>query len=75
LTLLIVAYAATHCPPPHGILKAGKWLRRGRLLMASPVHGDYRRCQAEIPLIVLSEFPRPALTGKVKGRWWIAKTL
>jgi hypothetical protein len=34
-------------------LKAGEWFRRGRLLMVSPVHGDYRRCQAEIPLIVL----------------------
>jgi hypothetical protein len=29
--------------------------------MVSPVHGDHRRCQAEIPLIVLSKFPRPAL--------------
>jgi len=29
--------------------------------MVSPVHGDYRRCQAEIPLIVLSRFPGPAL--------------
>src|SRR5258707_1033293 len=29
--------------------------------MVSPVHGDYRRCQAEIPRIVLSKFPRPAL--------------
>jgi hypothetical protein len=43
-------------------LKAGEWFRRGRLLMVSPVHGDYRRCQAEIPLIVLSKLPRPALT-------------
>src|SRR5216683_8000331 len=42
-------------------LKAGEWFRRGRLFMVSPVHGDYRRCQAEIPLIVLSRFPRPAL--------------
>jgi hypothetical protein len=42
-------------------LKAGEWFRRGRLVMVSPVHGDYRRCQAEIPLIVLSKFPRPAL--------------
>jgi hypothetical protein len=42
-------------------LKAGEWFRRGRLLMVSPVHGDYRRCQAEIPLIVLFGFPRPAL--------------
>jgi hypothetical protein len=38
-------------------LKAGEWFRRGRLFMVSPVHGDYRRCQAEIPLIVLSKFP------------------
>jgi hypothetical protein len=30
--------------------------------MVSPVHGDYRRCQAEIPLIVLSRFPGPALS-------------
>jgi hypothetical protein len=29
--------------------------------MISPVHGYYRRCQAEIPLIVLCRFPRPAL--------------
>src|SRR5260370_32978058 len=42
-------------------LKAGEWFRRGRLLMVSPVHGDYRRCQAEIPLIVLFRFPEPAL--------------
>src|SRR6266702_8106397 len=42
-------------------LKAGEWFRRGRLFMVSPVHGDYRRCQAEIPLIVLSRFPGPAL--------------
>ncbi|WP_316192482.1 MULTISPECIES: hypothetical protein, partial [unclassified Bradyrhizobium] len=25
-----------------------------------PVRGDYRRCQAETPLIVLSRFPGPA---------------
>src|SRR5690242_2059502 len=43
-------------------LKAGEWFRRGRLLMVSPVHGDYRRCQAETPLIVLFRFPGPALT-------------
>jgi len=30
--------------------------------MVSPVRGDYRRCQAEIPLIVLCRFPGPALT-------------
>jgi hypothetical protein len=29
--------------------------------MVSPVHGDYRRLQAEIPLIVLCRFPGPAL--------------
>jgi hypothetical protein len=43
-------------------LKAGEWFRRGRLLMVSPVHGDYRRCQAEIPPIVLFRFPGPALS-------------
>jgi hypothetical protein len=43
-------------------LKAAEWFRRGRLLMGSPVRGDYRRCQAEIPLIVLFKFPGPALT-------------
>src|SRR6201987_5293167 len=46
-------------------LKAGEWFRRGRLLMVSPVHGDYRRHQAEIPLIALSKFPRPALVSLV----------
>src|SRR5712664_1277753 len=44
-------------------LKAGEWFRRGRLFMVSPVRGDYRRSQAETPLIVLSRFPRPALLG------------
>src|SRR6266851_2834242 len=47
-------------------LKAGEWFRRGRLLMVSPVHGDYRRCQAEIPLIVLFRFPGPALGNSYK---------
>jgi hypothetical protein len=50
-------------------LKAGEWFRRGRLLMVSPVHGDYRRCQAEIPLIVLSKFPRPALSYFPAQNW------
>jgi hypothetical protein len=45
-------------------LKAGKWFRRGRLLMVSPVHGDHRRCQAEIPLIVLCRFPEPVLLSR-----------
>jgi hypothetical protein len=31
--------------------------------MVSPVHGDYRRYQAETPLIALSKFPRPALVA------------
>jgi hypothetical protein len=48
-------------------LKAGEWFRRGRLLMVSPVHGDYRRCQAEIPLIVLFRFPGPALSDEPTG--------
>src|SRR5229473_4571679 len=43
-------------------LKAGEWFRRGRLFMVSPVRGDHRRFQAEIPLIVLSRFPEPALS-------------
>jgi hypothetical protein len=43
-------------------LKAGEWFRRGRLFMVSPVYGDHRRFQAEIPLIVLSKFPEPALS-------------
>jgi hypothetical protein len=42
-------------------LNAGEWFRRGRLFMVSPVRGDHRRFQAEIPLIVLSKFPEPAL--------------
>jgi hypothetical protein len=29
--------------------------------MVSPVHGDYRRCQAETPLIDLFKFASPAL--------------
>src|SRR5271169_4344523 len=47
-------------------LKAGEWFRRGRLLMVSPVHGDYRRCQAEIPLIVLFRFLGPALGNALR---------
>jgi hypothetical protein len=44
-----------------GALKAGVWFRRGRLLTVSPNRGDYRRRQAEIPLIVLFKFAEPAL--------------
>jgi hypothetical protein len=29
--------------------------------MVSPVHGDYRRCQAKTPLIDLFKFAEPAL--------------
>jgi hypothetical protein len=47
-------------------LKAGEWFRRGRLLMVSPVHGDYRRCQAETPLIDLFKFAEPALKPRTK---------
>src|SRR6202163_2761110 len=43
-------------------LKAGVWFRRGRLFMVSPVHGDYRRCQAETPLSDLFKFAEPALS-------------
>jgi len=34
--------------------------RRGRLFMVSPADGDYRRIQAETPLIDLFEFAEPA---------------
>jgi hypothetical protein len=49
-------------------LKAGEWFRRGRLFMVSPVYDDHRRFQAEIPLIVLSKFPEPALRARNKVR-------
>jgi hypothetical protein len=32
--------------------------------MVSPVHGDYRRLQAETPLIVLFKFAEPALSAE-----------
>jgi hypothetical protein len=58
-------------------LNAGEWFRRGRLFMVSPVRGDHRRFQAEIPLIVLSKFPEPALLKAALSRpmkpfstWW-----
>jgi hypothetical protein len=35
-------------------LKAGVWFRCGRLFMVFPVHGDYRRFKAEIPLTICS---------------------
>src|SRR6266851_336593 len=38
--------------------------------MVSPVHGDYRRCQAEIPLIVLFRFPGPALSYVTSYDGW-----
>jgi hypothetical protein len=43
------------------------WFRRGRLFMVSPVPGDYRRLQAETPLIDLFKFAEPALkTGMAR---------
>src|SRR5258708_31226638 len=56
-------------------LKAAEWFRRGRLFMVSPVHGDYRRCQAEIPLIVLSRFPGPALSPHACRRYLAVRSL
>src|SRR3569832_2223342 len=41
---------------------------RGRLFIVSPVRGDYRRCQAEIPPIVLCRFPEPAQSGRSSSR-------
>jgi hypothetical protein len=35
--------------------------------MVSPVRGDYRRLQVEIPLIVLFRFPGPALNDLPQG--------
>jgi hypothetical protein len=42
-------------------LKAGVWLRRGLLLIVSPVRGYHRRYQAETLLIDLFKFASPAL--------------
>jgi hypothetical protein len=44
-------------------LKAGVWLRRGLLLIVSPVRGYHRRYQAETPLIDLFKFASPALNS------------
>jgi hypothetical protein len=57
-------------------LKAGVWFRRGRLFMVSPVRGDYRRCQAEIPLIDLFKFASPALGSNAAYSFvWIIPNL
>ena len=46
-------------------LKVGVWFRRGLLLIVSPELQAYiARCQADVPLIILSEFPGPPLTAK-----------
>src|ERR1019366_255023 len=45
-------------------LKAGVWLRRGLLLIVSPVRGYHRRYQAETPLIDLFKFAEPALRSE-----------
>jgi hypothetical protein len=42
--------------------------------MVSPVHGDHRRCQAEIPLIVLCRFPEPVLLLEKTGKFDQIKT-
>jgi len=36
--------------------------------MVSPVHGDYRRCQAEIPLSDLFKFAEPALHMSIASK-------
>ncbi|WP_253711826.1 hypothetical protein [Bradyrhizobium sp. WD16] len=43
--------------------------------MVSPVRGDYRRCQAEIPLIVLSRFPGPAHSAREKILYELQRSL
>src|SRR5450755_4303092 len=49
-------------------LKAGVWLRRGLLLIVSPVRGYHRRYQAETPLIDLFKFASPALRALAADR-------
>jgi hypothetical protein len=49
-------------------LKAGVWLRRGLLLIVSPVRGYHRRYQAETPLIDLFKCAGPALSIAVNGK-------
>src|SRR5450631_885599 len=49
-------------------LKAGVWLRRGLLLIVSPVRGYHRRYQAETPLIDLFKFASPALIPSMHRR-------
>jgi hypothetical protein len=46
-------------------LKPGIRVRGARLVMVSPVTRHSRRCQADLPPINLSEFPRPPLAGGV----------
>ena len=51
-------------PPPHGILKAGEWFRRGRLLIVSPDSlGTACPLSGRNSLIVLFRFLRPALSA------------
>src|SRR5665213_377712 len=50
------------------MLKTGFGFRRGRLGTVSPIRWAQRDCrQAETPLIVLSRFPRPALSDYTPG--------
>jgi hypothetical protein len=44
-------------------LKAGLWVRRARFVIITPDTRHFRRSQAEIPLIGLSEFARPPLSA------------
>jgi hypothetical protein len=43
--------------------------------MVSPVTRHSRRSQAEIPLIDLSEFPRPPLTANQRARDVVQKSI
>jgi hypothetical protein len=44
-------------------LKAGAWVRRNRLVIVIPDPPHPRRCQAQSPLIDLSEFGQPPHYG------------
>ena len=53
-------------------LKDAVWFRRGLLLIVSPEL--LARCQADVPLIVLSEFPGPPLWDLAKLRSHVMST-
>jgi hypothetical protein len=52
-------------------LKAGLWVRRVRFAILSPDPRHLRRSQADLPLIGLSEFPRPPLYLTEVGRGFL----